>query len=67
MTGAALEIFSYSRFTLLALQATGLYKVDLRKASQFNWGRNKGCGAAEGSCHSEQVCHDPAKQTTCGP
>jgi hypothetical protein len=45
MTGTASRDTINSKFTLLALQDTGLYTVNLEKAGRFEWGKGKGCAA----------------------
>lgn len=46
MTGTASKDTVYSKFTMLVLQDTGLYRANLNKAGRYEWGMNQGCLAA---------------------
>lgn len=65
MTGTAVQSFVYSKFTMLAMEATGVYKVDLNKASTFVWGADGGCAVAKGSCHSSMICDEDKQKFSC--
>ncbi len=38
----------FSKFTLLFLQSTGWYLVDLKYAQELTWGKEQGCNVAAG-------------------
>lgn len=66
MTGTDVPVFYYSHFTMLALEATGLYKANFdRVSSNYSWGKNAGCDAVKGSCHSSIVCNQPHSSSFC--
>jgi hypothetical protein len=50
MTSKFTAISVLSRFTLLALADSGLYKIDFGQAEPFTWGYKKGCDFLSKSC-----------------
>ncbi|TNV71142.1 hypothetical protein FGO68_gene11989 [Halteria grandinella] len=50
MTGSEFPDSVFTTFTFNLLEATGWYQMDHKQSEPFNWGKDEGCGIAQGQC-----------------